>query len=239
MRAEEPADEGVRRRIRPQRLLVLLAIVAVIAVVAKVTWRPVLAEVIYRSGVHRVEAHAEAIRYAAVESDVDPNLLAAIMLAESGGRVDVVSHADALGLYQLMLPTAKERARVLKLPEPTREQLLSDVALNARLGASYVHWLDQYYDGDLEKMLIAYNAGPGRLRKWAEEAGSYEAWRQGRIDAGDSGVLRYVKRVTGYRERFERRGVVLPHGTVLPKRPAIESGVLMPSRPGGDATAGE
>ena len=99
-----------------------------------------LAEVIYRSGVHRVEAHVEEIRFAAVESDVDPNLLAAIMLAESGGRVHVVSKADALGLYQLMMPTALERARILKLPEPTREQLLSDVMLNTRLGASYVRW---------------------------------------------------------------------------------------------------
>ena len=234
MRADtkSPKSSGAQRpRWGVQRWLVLLAVVAVMAAVAKTTWRPVLAEVIYRSGVHRVEAHAEAIRFAAVESDVDPNLLAGIMLAESGGRVDVVSAADALGLYQLMLPTARERARVLKLPEPTREQLLSDVALNTRLGASYVDWLDNYYDGDLEKMLIAYNAGPGRLRKWGDEAGSYEAWRQGRIEAGNSGVLAYVKRVTGYRDRFERRGVVLPHGTTLPSKPTVETGVIMPPRP--------
>ena len=215
-----------------QRLLMALALIVVLAVIGLSTWRPVLAEVRYRSGVHRVEAHLEAIRYAAVESDVDPNLLAAVMLAESGGRVSVVSHAGALGLFQLMLPTAVERAQVLKLPEPTEEQLRSDVLLNARLGANYLHWLDLYYDGDLEKMLIAYNAGPGRLKKWAQEAGSYEEWHAGRVAAGDSGVLRYVRTVTGYRERFERRGVILPPGTMLPKRPEVESGLLHPPRPG-------
>ena len=45
----------------------------------------------YRSHVQRVESHATMIRAAALESRVDPNLLAAIMLAESGGRVDAVS----------------------------------------------------------------------------------------------------------------------------------------------------
>lgn len=219
------------RGIRGQRLLIGLAVLVVLAVGVLTTWRPVLAEVRYRSGVHRVEAHLEAIRYAAVESDVEPNLLAAVMLAESGGRVGAVSPVGAMGLYQLMLPTAQERARILKLPVPTREDLLSDASLNTRLGASYLRWLDGYYDGDLEKMLIAYNAGPGRLKQWSEEAGSYEAWHAGRVEAGNSGVLRYVRTVTGYRDRFELRGVILPPGTRLPERPRVESGLVHPPRP--------
>lgn len=226
-------DTGGRAGRNPgRRRLILIALVAVVVVATGVsTWRPVLAEVRYRSGVHRVESHADAIRYAAVESDVDPNLLAAIMLAESGGRVDVVSDAGALGLYQLMMPTAVERARVLHLPEPTREHLLGDAMLNTRLGASYVRWLELYYDGDLEKMLIAYNAGPGRLKKWSQEAGSYEAWYQTRVEAEHSPVLAYVRLVTHYRDRFARRGVILPPGTMLPEKPRVKNGIVHPPRP--------
>jgi len=103
--------------------------------------------------------------------------------------------------------------------------------LNTRLGASYVRWLELYYDGDLEKMLIAYNAGPGRLKKWSQEAGSYEAWYQTRVEAEHSPVLAYVRLVTHYRDRFARRGVILPPGTMLPEKPRVKNGIVHPPRP--------
>jgi soluble lytic murein transglycosylase len=195
-------------------MLLALALLAVACVIA---WRwgrglmdAAVEEVRYRSHIHRVESHAEVIRAAAREARIDPNLLAAIMLSESGGRVNAVSRVDALGLFQLMLPTAQERARRLRLPEPSREDLLSDALLNARLAADYLRWLERRYDGHLEQMLIAYNAGPGRLRRWIREAGSYDAWRAEREAAGDSGVLRYAAKVMRYRDVFAERGVVAP-----------------------------
>ncbi len=150
------------------------------------------------------------IRAAALESRVDPNLLAAIMLAESGGRVDAVSSAGALGLYQLMLPTAVEQARGLGLDDPTRDDLLSDGRLNARLAASYIAWLERRFDGALEPMLVAYNAGPSRLSRWIRDAGGYPAWRAERDAAGNSDVLRYAAKVEHWREVFRERGVIAP-----------------------------
>lgn len=153
-----------------------------------------------------VERHADWIVEAANESRVDPNLLAAIMLSESGGRIDVVSKAGALGLFQLMLPTAQERARLMRLEEPSRKDLLEDGRLNTRLAAHYVKWLERRYDGHLERMLIAYNAGPGRLERWIREADGYPAWRAERDAAGDSSVLRYAAKVARYRDVFAERG---------------------------------
>jgi len=214
-------------RLRPLIALLVL-VVALWVAVFELNWRPVAAEVRFRTRVHRVESRAEDIRFAAAESGQDPNLLAAIMYVESGGNPRAVSEVDALGLYQLMLPTARERARLLGLPEPGREELLSDALLNTRLGASYLKWLNMYCDGDLERVLISYNAGPGRLKQWIEKAGGWEEWRAEREAAGNSHVLAYARRVLQYRERFAERGVILPHGHELEERERVDSGFARP-----------
>jgi soluble lytic murein transglycosylase-like protein len=205
------------RRTRGSRWLRRAAFAAGFLALAWIGWRfaagaflSAAESVRYRSHVQRVESHAEAIRAAALESRVDPNLLAAIMLAESGGRVDAVSSAGALGLYQLMLPTAIEQARALGLEDPTESDLLGDAELNARLAARYLAWLERRYEGALEPMLIAYNAGPGRLARWIRDAGGYPAWRAERDAAGNSDVLRYAAKVEHWRAVFRERGVVAP-----------------------------
>jgi len=209
LRAREVS--AVRPARGPRRLLLLAVALAVGALALWLYGRrgsveEVVRSAVVRSHLPRVESHAAWIVQAANESCVDPHLLAAMMLSESGGRVDAVSRADALGLFQLMLPTAREHARRMRLPEPTRDELLEDGLLNTRLAAHYVRWLERRYDGHLEKMLIAYNAGPGRLERWIREAGGYHAWRAERDAAGDSGVLRYAAKVSRYRDVFAERG---------------------------------
>ena len=163
-----------------------------------------------RQGLSRVEGHAALIVAAARETGLDANLLAGVMMVESRGHVDAKSPAGALGLFQLIHSTAKERARLLELPPPSRQDLLSDAALNTRLGAHYLAWLMRRYQGEEERVLIAYNAGLGRLERWIEEAGSYAAWRDARERAGNSGVLAYARNVQNYRQRFADRGTIVP-----------------------------
>jgi len=153
----------------------------------------------------RALAHESALRFAAEESGVDIYLLAALMMRESSGQVDAKSSKDALGLFQLRPITYNWRAEVLGLPPPTEEQLLSDAMLNARLGASFLAWLLDTYDGDVERALVAYNLGTGKLKKYCDEAGGWEAWRAERAAAGDSHLLAYAAKVIEYREEFRRR----------------------------------
>lgn len=160
------------------------------------------------SGYRRVEGHAELIRAAAAEFGLDPNLLAGVALAESSGRPDAVSPVGALGMFQLMLPTARERAALLGLPEPEREDLLADPALNGRLAAHYLRWLGRRYGGNFEAALVAYNTGPGRLDSWIRTHGSYHSWRSESV--GESAVLAYALRVLAYRDEFAARGVIVP-----------------------------
>lgn len=163
-----------------------------------------------QKGLDRVESRRDWILAAALEARVDPCLLAGITMVESRGHLGAQSKVGALGLCQLMLPTARERAALLGLPEPSREDLLTDGALNLRLAAHYVAWLSRRFDGDDERVSIAYNAGPTRLRRWIDEAGSYAAWRDARERAGNSEVLAYARDVRRYRARFADRGNLVP-----------------------------
>ena len=176
-----------------------------------------------REGLVRVEKHAPLIQAASVEAGLDPNLLAGVMMVESRGHVAAESKAGALGLFQLMLPTAEERAQLMNLPRPSRQALLSDAGLNTRLGANYLAWLLQRFEVDEERALIAYNAGPGRLKRWIAEAGSYAAWRDARERAGNSDVLAYARDVEYYRQRFADRGVIAPTAMPEVQNPAPDS----------------
>jgi len=160
-------------------------------------------------GVRRVEGHADAIRAAALESRVDPCLLAGIMYVESRGQVDAVSSADALGLFQLKVAAAGDSAKRLKIATPTRADLLSDPVLNARLAASHVAWLYRHEGPDLERILVAYNAGRGKLKQLISDSGSFDAWRAKRDRDGRSETLQYARDVLLFADRFRDRGAIV------------------------------
>lgn len=155
----------------------------------------------------RVEVHREAILWAAQEAQLEPELVAAIIFAESSGRIDAHSKSDAYGLMQLRLPTAVEQAGKLGLPAPTPTDLMTDSYLNTRLGANYFRWVMNNEGEHVERSLVAYNAGRGRLRGWIKEAGSYAKWRAERIESGKSMTLAYAAKVLATRERFRDAGL--------------------------------
>ena len=85
---------------------------------------------------------------------LSPALIEALVWQESRWRNDVVSHAGARGLTQLMPGTA----RYLGV-DP------NDPMQNLEGGARYLREQLDRFDGNLEKALAAYNAGPGRVIK--------------------------------------------------------------------------
>ncbi len=151
-----------------------------------------------------------SIRIAAEESGIDPYLLTALLIVESGGRVDVRSRRGALGLFQLTLVSAQWRARELGLLSPTEEELLTDPLLNARLGADNLSWLLETYDGDEVRALCAYNAGTRRLKRMTDAAGGWGAWLAEHERAGDSQLLDYAYRVLGCRDDLRAQGTLEP-----------------------------
>jgi soluble lytic murein transglycosylase len=210
-REQRPRGSGASGTARAKRDLWLVACAVVALAIAAITQAPKVARQVWHIlGVRRVESRAEEIRAAAAESRLDPCLLAAIMYVESRGQIDAVSSAGALGLFQLTPSAAADAARRLHIDEPSREALLSDAALSARLAANHIAWLVENEGPDLERVLVAYNVGRGKLARWSKEAGGYDAWRAERARAGAFGPLVYAEQVLDFRERFRARGVVTP-----------------------------
>ena len=84
--------------------------------------------------------------------DLSPALIEALVWQESRWRPNARSHAGARGLAQLMPGTA----RYLGVNP-------DDPFANLEGGARYLREQLDRFDGDLEKALAAYNAGPGRV----------------------------------------------------------------------------
>jgi soluble lytic murein transglycosylase len=110
-------------------------------------------------------AYARYVNKYAAASDVPPTLLQALMREESALDPEAVSPAGAIGLTQLMLPTAQQVARRLKLPKPDRGAL-TDPETSIRIGAAYLGQLLKRYGGSPVQALAAYNAGEGAVGRW-------------------------------------------------------------------------
>jgi soluble lytic murein transglycosylase len=103
--------------------------------------------------------------------EIDPSLLYAIVRQESHFDPDAKSGRGARGLMQLMPRTAAFVGEDRSLRGRVGRKALFDPTVNIALGGRYVrHLMDGTGVGtDLFKMLAAYNAGPGTLRKWERE----------------------------------------------------------------------
>lgn len=94
----------------------------------------------------------------------------AISRQESTFQVDARSHANALGLMQLLPGTARQTARRVGV-KYSKRRLTSDAAYNARLGTAYLDEQKQRFGGSLILTFIAYNAGPSRVGQWIARNG--------------------------------------------------------------------
>ena len=86
--------------------------------------------------------------------DLSPALIEALVWQESRWRAHAVSPKGARGLAQLMPGTARDLGVDA-----------SDPYANLEGGARYLRAQLDRFDGDIEKALAAYNAGPGRVER--------------------------------------------------------------------------
>jgi soluble lytic murein transglycosylase-like protein len=120
-----------------------------------------------------VEEMMPIITATALRHRLDPDLVAAIVEAESSGNPAAVSRAQAYGLMQVRVPTARDMAG----RDVTVEELF-DPAFNLDVGCRYLRRMLDRYRGDLRLALMAYNAGPGKVDQWlAQEPDPARAFR--------------------------------------------------------------
>jgi len=106
-----------------------------------------------------------AVKRYAVENQLDPYLVAALIRQESEFNPAAVSRADAIGLMQLLPVTGKRMAHELKVRKYSVGMLV-EPGVNVQLGTRYFRQLVQKFDGNLEAALAAYNAGADRVEEW-------------------------------------------------------------------------
>ncbi len=103
----------------------------------------------------------------AADSQLDPLFVAAMIREESRYQADIVSHAGAIGLMQLMPATAKDIASRLKIRN-FRTSMLTRADISIRFGSWYMGKLMKQFKSP-ELVSGAYNGGPGRMQRWTKE----------------------------------------------------------------------
>jgi len=108
--------------------------------------------------------YSSTVELAAAEFDTDPLLIWAVMREESRYDPEARSYVGARGLMQVM-PVSQTWIA---------EQLGEDISpgdaftpqASIRMGAWFLHFLFNYFEGDLELAIAAYNGGAGSVDIW-------------------------------------------------------------------------
>lgn len=112
--------------------------------------------------------HREALRNVLRRHELDEAWVYGLIRQESRFIADIKSHAGATGLMQLMPATAEWVAKQLGIPN-FRQNLVSDVNTNLQLGTYYLKHVLSTLDNQPLLASAAYNAGPGRARRWRDD----------------------------------------------------------------------
>jgi len=107
-----------------------------------------------------------SLRREAARNNFDPMIAAGLIRQESTFQADAVSHANAIGLMQVLPKTGKLLAKQLKVRYVKTK--LFDPEYNLELGMLYVASL-QRATGAPEYALAAFNAGEDRIAAWRAE----------------------------------------------------------------------
>jgi soluble lytic murein transglycosylase len=101
----------------------------------------------------------------ATERSLDPYQVAGIIRQETIFNPRAVSRANAYGLMQLIIPTARSVARKYGIDAVITTETLLQPTLNIQLGTGEMrNQFDKF--GRFEYVGIAYNAGPGKVPEW-------------------------------------------------------------------------
>jgi soluble lytic murein transglycosylase len=106
----------------------------------------------------------DVLREQAASRQLDPALVAGLILQESSFDPAALSRAGARGLMQVMPSTGRHIARTRGLS--FRRSSLHDPSTSLDFGTHYLRQVSDRFGGDVEKVLAAYNAGPRRVDQW-------------------------------------------------------------------------
>ncbi|WP_256759982.1 lytic transglycosylase domain-containing protein [Cohnella sp. WQ 127256] len=183
----------MRKRLKRKRIILPLVVIILGALFVQSEW---LGRWIYPI------SFTDEIKQNALNYELDPLLIAAVIRVESNYRLNAVSPKGAVGIMQIMPDTA---AWILKQGD-FGSITVSDAGQKAHagiaLGSWYIKELNRQFDGDMIKSLAAYNAGPGKVRQWLDK-GVWNGEEQTLRDIPYGETRHYVQRVMYYYKKYQ------------------------------------
>ncbi len=179
-------------------------------------WREPAAETGYpdRSRLAYSMAYPYSVNAAALESDIHPHIILAIMKTESNYDPEAYSMWEARGLMQFIPPTASRIAQELGIKDFSQEMLF-DPPTATRIGARYLKNLLDLCGGDAACAAASYNAGEAAVKGWREKwaGGGEDHWVES-IPYLETRL--YVKKVITALDAYDRLSgdglIILPAG---------------------------
>lgn len=148
------------------------------------------------------DTYLDTVRKTSSEFELDPYLVMALIKSESNFVVDATSKIGAKGLMQLTPSTAEWIAAKIGL-DNYDDSLLVAPEYNIKIGCFYLSYLLDYYDGNENLALCAYNAGPGRVDEWlADENISHNGAVLNTIPYTET--RNYIKRIEKSRQIYQK-----------------------------------
>ena len=131
---------------------------------------------------HKEVPFGSIIYKEAKKNGVRPELVAAVVEAESRFKPTARSGAGAVGLMQLVPRTGKWMGA----------KDLTNPAQNVAAGAKYLKYLSERFDGNETNIIAAYNAGEGNVKRF----GGVPPFKETR---------KYVAKVRNYEQEYKNR----------------------------------
>jgi len=132
--------------------------------------------------IDRLSKFDDIIKKASKSFNIDESLIRSVILTESAANPKAISSANAKGLMQLIDSTAADMdVKNVWNPED-----------NIFGGTKYLSKMLKQFDGDLDKSLAGYNAGPGNVQKY-DGVPPFEETKN------------YINRVKGYMKYWENK----------------------------------
>jgi soluble lytic murein transglycosylase len=113
------------------------------------------------------KAYWSDLKRFSTQNGLDPYLVASLIRQESEFNPNAISHANAVGLMQLLPVTGKKVAKDVKLRHFNPSQLYTPT-VNLQLGTRYFKTMVDKF-GSFEYALAAYNAGSDRVEDWLSQ----------------------------------------------------------------------
>ena len=173
----------------------------------------------------------EQVRVASDKQSLDVAWVYGLMRQESRFVTNAKSSAGASGLMQLMPATAKWVAKKIGL-EGFHHGKVHDTDINLLLGTSYLRLVYEDLDNHPVLASAAYNAGPGRARRWRADTTLDATIYAETIPFNET--RDYVKKVVSnaayYAALFENKPQTISHwlSPVGPKRPVDPKAEKLP-----------